>query len=249
MSFDHVAAAPSGQTKVLEAWRKRLRGRSFITCEDIDISAINRELAYVSILSCEDGGQFRFRLAGTGLAARCSAAKRAARRRTRSMRAVAGRCGPNWRRARCCARCRFRARRVLADGSMHYWLRLPLSSNGVEADMVLCHDRYLPAEARSIRIAPRCGSTCRCAATGISSRPDTRLSGRIEFPGAAMFGGRDAERPAKPAREAALFGEAKDIRNFGQAAGASPAGMTRPRECGFAELVLRRLSSLRQAAG
>jgi hypothetical protein len=35
----------------------------------------------------------------------------------------------------------------LADGSMHYWLRLPLSSSGVEADLVLCHDRYLPAEA------------------------------------------------------------------------------------------------------
>jgi hypothetical protein len=35
----------------------------------------------------------------------------------------------------------------LKDGSIHYWLRLPLSSNGVEADMVLCHDRYLPAEA------------------------------------------------------------------------------------------------------
>ena len=33
------------------------------------------------------------------------------------------------------------------DGTMHYWLRLPLSSDGVEADMVLCHDRYLPAEA------------------------------------------------------------------------------------------------------
>ena len=67
MSFDHVAAAPSGQTKVLESWRKRLRGRNFITCEEIDISAINRALAYVSILSCEGGGQFRFRLAGTGL--------------------------------------------------------------------------------------------------------------------------------------------------------------------------------------
>jgi hypothetical protein len=34
-----------------------------------------------------------------------------------------------------------------ADGSIHYWLRLPLSSRGIEADLVLCHDRYLPADA------------------------------------------------------------------------------------------------------
>ena len=66
MSFDHMDAVPQGQHKVLESWRKRLRGRKFITCAEIDIPAINRELAYVSVLSCEEG-QFRFRLAGTGL--------------------------------------------------------------------------------------------------------------------------------------------------------------------------------------
>ena len=46
---------------MLDAWSKRLRGRNFITCEDIDIPAINRELAYISLLGCEDG-EFRFRL-------------------------------------------------------------------------------------------------------------------------------------------------------------------------------------------
>ena len=146
MSFDHVAAAPSGQTKVLEAWRKRLRGRSFITCEEIDISAINRELAYVSILSCEGGGQFRFRLAGTGLQSVFGGEARG--KTANEIDACRG--GSMW--AELATRSMLREMPVsgatrLADGSMHYWLRLPLSSNGVEADMVLCHDRYLPAEA------------------------------------------------------------------------------------------------------
>jgi hypothetical protein len=145
MSFDQVAAAPSGQTKVLDAWRKRLRGRSFITCEDIDIPGINRELAYVSVLSCE-GGQFRFRLAGTGLQHVFGGEARG--KATNEIDACRG--GLMW--AEMATRSMLRAMPVsgatrLADGSIHYWLRLPLSSNGIEADMVLCHDRYLPAEA------------------------------------------------------------------------------------------------------
>jgi hypothetical protein len=145
MSFDQVAAAPSGQTKVLDAWRKRLRGRSFITCEDIDIPGINRELAYVSVLSCE-GGQFRFRLAGTGLQHVFGGEARG--KATNEIDACRG--GSMW--AEMATRSMLRAMPVsgatrLADGSIHYWLRLPLSSNGIEADMVLCHDRYLPAEA------------------------------------------------------------------------------------------------------
>lgn len=146
MSFDHVAPAPSGQTKVLESWRKRLRGRSFITCEDIDIPAINRELAHVSILSCEDGGQFRFRLAGTGLQSAFGCEPRG--KTADQIDACRG--GAMW--AELATRALLREIPVsgatrLADGSIHYWLRLPLSSNGIQADMVLCHDRYLPAEA------------------------------------------------------------------------------------------------------
>lgn len=146
MSFEHNAAAPSGQTKVLESWRKRLRGRSFITCEDIDIPAINRELAYISVLSCEDGGQFRFRLAGTGLQ---SVFGGEAKGKTADEIDVC-RGGAMW--AELATRALVREIPVsgatrLADGSIHYWLRLPLSSNGAEVDLVLCHDRYLPAEA------------------------------------------------------------------------------------------------------
>lgn len=145
MSFDQVAAAPSGQQKVLDSWRKRLRGRNFITCEEIDIAAINRELAYVSVLTCEQG-QFRFRIAGTGMqqAFGCEVQGKTADE------IAMCRGGSMW--SEMAARSMLRAIPVsgatrMADGSMHYWLRLPLSSNGVEADMVLCHDRYLPPEA------------------------------------------------------------------------------------------------------
>ncbi|RYY99126.1 MAG: PAS domain-containing protein [Alphaproteobacteria bacterium] len=145
MSIDQTVSAPRGQQKVLDAWSKRLRGRSFITCEDIDIPAINRELAYISLLGCDDG-EFRFRLAGTGLQQvfGCEARGKAAN----EIEICRG--GLMW--SELAARCMLRATPVsgmsrLADGSLHFWLRLPLSSDGETADMVLCHDRYLPAEA------------------------------------------------------------------------------------------------------
>jgi hypothetical protein len=145
MSYELSGAAPSGQVKVLESWRKRLRGRTFIECADIDISAINRELAYVSVLSCDEG-KFRFRLAGTGLHQVFGGEARG--KSADEIDACRG--GAMW--AELAARAMVRAMPVsgvtrLADGTLHYWLRLPLSSNGVEADMVLCHDRYLPPEA------------------------------------------------------------------------------------------------------
>ncbi len=147
MTFDREAAAPSGQTKVFEAWRRRLRGRNFITCEDIDISAINRELAYVSVLSCEDG-RFRFRLAGTGLQQVFGGEARG--KTADEIEACRG--GHMW--GELATRALLRAIPVsgaerLMDGGIHFWLRLPMSSDGTEVDMVLCHDRYLPPEALS----------------------------------------------------------------------------------------------------
>ncbi len=145
MSHELPVAAPSGQVKVLESWRKRLHGRSFITCADIDIPAINRELAYVSVLSCEEG-KFRFRLAGTGLHHVFGGEARG--KCADDIDACRG--GAMW--AELATRSMLRAMPVsgvtrMNDGTLHYWLRLPLSSNGIEADMVLCHDRYLPPEA------------------------------------------------------------------------------------------------------
>ncbi len=145
MSFEYTPAAPSGQQKVLDAWRKRLCGRNFITCGEIDIPAINRELAYVSVLSCEDG-RFRFRLAGTGLHHVFGGEVRG----KTADEIAACRGGMMW--GELATRALLRATPVsgaerLPDGSVHYWLRLPMSSDGVEVDMVLCHDRYLPPEA------------------------------------------------------------------------------------------------------
>lgn len=135
MSIDQTVSAPRGQ-KVLDAWSKRLRGRNFITCEDIDIPAINRELAYISLLGCEDG-EFRFRLAGTGLQQVFGGEARG-----KSISEIdAWRGGLMW--TELAARSMLRATPVsgmskLSDGSIHFWLRLPLSSNGVEADMWCC---------------------------------------------------------------------------------------------------------------
>ena len=145
MSIDKTVSAPRGQQKVLDAWSKRLRGRNFITCEDIDIPAINRELAYISLLGCEDG-EFRFRLAGTGLQNVFGGEARG--KATSEIDACRG--GSMW--AELATRSMLRAMPVsgmteMSDGTVHFWLRLPVSSNGVEADMVLCHDRYLPPEA------------------------------------------------------------------------------------------------------
>ena len=123
MSYELSVAAPSGQVKVLESWRKRLRGRTFIMCEEIDIPAINRELAYVSVLSCEEG-KFRFRLAGTGLQQMFGGEARG--KCADDIDACRG--GAMW--AELATRSILRATPVsgmtrMVDGTIHYWLRLP----------------------------------------------------------------------------------------------------------------------------
>ncbi len=135
----------AGQLLVLDAWRRRLHGRRFIAREDLDLAGIISELANVSVVAMTADG-FRFRLAGTavrvafgcesrgrpvsevdvctGEAAWCEGVRGA----LETLEPVAG-----------CSR--------RADGTVHFWLRLPMSSDGVNADLVLCHDRYLPLEA------------------------------------------------------------------------------------------------------
>lgn len=147
MKLETMPAAPAGQRRVLEAWRKRLCGRLFIRCEEIDIPAVSRELAYISVLSCEAGG-FRFRLAGTGLQRIFGGEVRG--KTADEVDACRG--GAMW--GELAVRALVRIQPVsgaarLPDGSVHFWLRLPMSSDGLEADMVLCHDRFLPQEALS----------------------------------------------------------------------------------------------------
>lgn len=143
MQIDDIEPGLSGQAQVFEAWRSRLQGRSFILRDELDIAAINRELAHISVLACE-GDCFRFRLAGTGVRAAfgCEARGRSA------SEIELCRQGAMWTElaARALARLAPVAGRTsLPNGLIHYWLRLPMSSNGAMADLVLCHDRYLPA--------------------------------------------------------------------------------------------------------
>lgn len=145
MQVDDIEPGLSGQVQVFEAWRRRLHGRSFILRDELDIAAINRELAHISVLACE-GGCFRFRLAGTGVRAAfgCEARGRSA------SEIELCREGVMWTElaARSLARLAPVAGRTLLPNSIvHYWLRLPMSSDGTMADLVLCHDRYLPADA------------------------------------------------------------------------------------------------------
>jgi hypothetical protein len=145
MQLEELHVAPTGQKQVLESWRNRLRGRTFISQSEIDISELNRELAYVSILE-SDGGGFRFRLAGTGVNTVFGGE---ARGKTASeIEACCG--GAMWTELAARALARLAPVSGVSrspDGSLHFWLRLPLSSDGEMADLVLCHDRYLPAEA------------------------------------------------------------------------------------------------------
>jgi len=144
MQTELAAADLTGQAMVFAAWQRRLHGRDFIAKDDLDLSSMIAELAHVSILELGQDGLW-FRLAGTGLrgvfgcesrglyldeiekcrdAAWIDAA-------TKTLASVA----PSAGRSR------------LACGSLHFWIRMPMSSDGVNVDLVLCHDRYLPPEA------------------------------------------------------------------------------------------------------
>lgn len=143
MLVEEIETCLSGQERVREAWRRRLHGRQFIHREDFNAGSVGVELAHLSILACENG-RFRFRLAGSGVRAAFGCEAR-------------GLCAAEidlckgstmWTELAAKALARLApvsGRTRLPDGTVHYWLRLPMSSDGVMADQVLCHDRYLPA--------------------------------------------------------------------------------------------------------
>lgn len=158
MSFDGTGLGLEGREKVHGAWRAILNGRTFGLRSDLSHAMMKGELAHVSIVEREGAG-FRFRLAGSGLrhafgqeaggqlvseipACRgLSAWDEGLRRAISDGRPVMGRSGT-------------------PGGMVHYWMRLPLSSDGVTVDQVLCHDRVLPVEAmadpdRAARAADR----------------------------------------------------------------------------------------------
>lgn len=150
MSQDEQAlganARLQGQARVYRAWRDRLRGRSFPLKDELGPATMLGELAHVSILEQVDRC-FRFRLAGSGLRLTFAREARgvclhefeicegdkawadAAQRALDTLMPVAG-------------------RSITSDGRVHFWLRLPISSDGKAADLVLCHDRFLPLDAQ-----------------------------------------------------------------------------------------------------
>lgn len=135
--------ALSGQRRVYDAWARCAAGRAFIDRSELNMAEIAPEMAHVSVLSRSEEEGFRFRLSGSGLRQvfDCDA-------RGRRISEVAL-CleDESWANASNRAlddRAPFVGRSVTGDGRIHYWLRLPMSSDGRRCDMVLCHDRYLP---------------------------------------------------------------------------------------------------------
>jgi hypothetical protein len=135
----------SGQARVYECWESRLQGRTFVTRQEVELRAMIAELAHVSVVA-RDGDGFRFRLAGTAL-------RQALGREARGVAVgefIA--CDGQWAWNEALdealgAEKAVVGRTRLSDGSIHFWMRLPMSSDGAGADMVLCHDRFLPAES------------------------------------------------------------------------------------------------------
>lgn len=145
MLDDTLSPDLSGQSLVHQAWAARLYGRAFIAREDMNLGSIACELAHVSVLALEDGA-LRFRIAGSGLRQTFGCESRGLQ-----LDAVdACKDSPEWGEASVKALLRLRpvsGRTRTGDGRVHFWLRLPMSSDGVNADMVLCHDRYLPLDS------------------------------------------------------------------------------------------------------
>jgi hypothetical protein len=146
MLFDEATPGLSGQELVYSAWKARLHGRDFIAREDISLGGFARELANVSIVARETDGGFRFRLAGTAL--RNAFGREARGLRSEEVVDCAGKgawCEGLHRALDLCQP--VMGQSPTADGGIHYWMRLPMSSDGVTLDLVLCHDWILPAEA------------------------------------------------------------------------------------------------------
>jgi hypothetical protein len=145
MLFEKMEAGLRAQELIMDTWNRRDPSRDYIVWpEDFDFSAMATELAHISILS-SDGDTFRFRLAGTGVLAAfggdvkgkspadidicrdCNTWSELANRALARLQPVSG-------------------RTRLDNGTIHYWLRLPMANDDGTVDTVLCHDRYLAPE-------------------------------------------------------------------------------------------------------
>lgn len=145
---DHVQFRLSGQARVYNAWAECCAGRAFIDRAELNMARIAPEMAHVSVLSRSEEEGFRFRLAGSGLRQVFDCDARG--RRLNEVQLCIG--DEAWADASNQALDHLmpvEGRTITNCGRIHYWLRLPISSNGKRADMVLCHDRYLPLGAEA----------------------------------------------------------------------------------------------------
>jgi hypothetical protein len=144
--LDHdVRLGLDGQARVYECWRGRLRGRRYVTREEVELCAMIAELAHVSVVQREAGG-YRFRIAGGAI---CRAIGREARGLPLAGLPI---CEDRWAWNEALDEALDAMKAVVGrtrtpSGQIHFWMRLPMSSNGSDVDLVLCHDRYLDASA------------------------------------------------------------------------------------------------------
>lgn len=147
MSFDGTGLGLEGRERVHAAWCAILNGRGFGRRSDLEHWRMKGELAHVSIVAREAAG-YRFRIAGSGL--RIAFGQEAQGSLVKALPQCRGAAAWEDGLRRAVEDCRpVIGRSRTADGMLHYWMRLPLSSDGVTVDEVLCHDRILPMEAMS----------------------------------------------------------------------------------------------------
>lgn len=142
MLFEPMEPGLRAQELIMDTWRRRDPRRDYIVwTEDFDFARMAPELAFISILS-SDGDTFRFRLAGTGVQAAFGGDVKGM---SPAEVEICSSCN-TWTELANRALARLtpvHGRTQLADGTIHYWLRLPMANDDGTIDTVLCHDRYI----------------------------------------------------------------------------------------------------------
>ena len=139
---DRAGFELSGQASVFETWVASASNSAVFDRANLNMARLAPEMAHVSVLTRNEDG-FRFRLAGSALRSvfKCDARGR----RLGEVEVCVG--DEAWVDASNQAlddAVPLHGRSITEDGRIHFWLRLPMSSNGGRPDTVLCHDRFLP---------------------------------------------------------------------------------------------------------
>lgn len=147
------------QREIFDYWQSLAQARGGIALRaDLEPGRMKRRLPLVSLIAAEQGapGGFRVRLAGTGL-------------RDAFGGDLTGRALADFEKTSRLAYWLQALKRVVATGEpsqgvvsleglgkphlVQNWLRLPLSSNGRDVDLIIGYDRFLPAPGLSAAFA------------------------------------------------------------------------------------------------